>query len=313
MGSSLVIVRTLAHIINPVKVGAESDLFRAQPITFQTMLRARESAGRSLDVRLLTAQFPEDRSMVPVGFQPTDDLERSVLDFGIFAKPRRLPILADILDRCHAAAEDAEYMVYTNADIAVMPYFYLAVARMIDQGYDAFVINRRTIQDNLSAPGDLPLMYAAVGNRHPGHDCFVFRRDAYPTFELGHACIGALWIGRLLLANMAAVANRYEEFMDTHLTFHLGDDRAWSRPENDEFSAHNRRELIGAWQRLCKMHGPMDEYHRLPASLLDVFRTRSLREKICGATSRVVIGCLRPLLGPRARLFLRKLSEDSNP
>ena len=106
-------------------------------------------------------------------------------------------MIRDILDRLYAAS-DADYFIYTNVDIALMPHFYTAVTQLIETGVDAMVINRRTIAKSPSDPAHLPLMWAQVGEKHPGYDCFVFRRDAYPNFDLGTACIGANWIGRVL-------------------------------------------------------------------------------------------------------------------
>ncbi|MCR4288341.1 MAG: hypothetical protein NUW09_10065, partial [Deltaproteobacteria bacterium] len=175
-------MRKIAHIINPVKAAKTSDLFVAQPVTFETMRVAREFARGKVAVELYTAQYPEDRSFVPDGFQPTRDLDRSVMDLGSFREKRKLPLIKDILDRLYEAV-DAEYMIYTNVDIALMPHFYLAVDKFIDEGHDAFVINRRTISGRRKLVKDIPLMYAELGKPHPGHDCFVFRRDAYGKFK----------------------------------------------------------------------------------------------------------------------------------
>ena len=54
-----------AHIINPVKVKDTSDLFVAQPITFETMRKAKEFAGEKLAVELFTTQYPEDHEIIP--------------------------------------------------------------------------------------------------------------------------------------------------------------------------------------------------------------------------------------------------------
>ena len=114
-----------------------------------------------------------------------------------------------------------------------MPSFYLVVSGMIDEGIDAFVINRRTITDRYTEPSDIPLMYAQAGEPHPGHDCFVYRRDAYPNYLLGRVCVGAPWVGRVLLLNLIAFADRFEEFKDLHATFHIGDAQVW---QGDRFA-----------------------------------------------------------------------------
>jgi hypothetical protein len=59
-------------------VDKSSDLFAAQPITFETMRIARQFASGQVEVSLFTAQFVEDRSIVPEGFEATADLDRSI-------------------------------------------------------------------------------------------------------------------------------------------------------------------------------------------------------------------------------------------
>ena len=42
-------------------------------------------------------------------------------------------------------APDEVFLVYTNADICLMPHFYTSLAGLAAQGFDAMTINRRTI------------------------------------------------------------------------------------------------------------------------------------------------------------------------
>ena len=193
---------TLAHIVNPVTVSERSDLFVAQPVTFETMRWAREAARPEVEVALLTAQFPEDRAFVPDDFTPTPDLDRSALDLQEFGVRWKLPLARDILDRLYEHAPKADFLIYTNVDIALMPHFYVAVGKIIDQGIDAFVVNRRSISGDYRSIDEIPLMYSAVGDPHLGYDCFVFQRDAYPRFDLAAAFIGVPPIGKVLLANL---------------------------------------------------------------------------------------------------------------
>jgi hypothetical protein len=252
-------MRTLAHIINPVIVKAASDLFIAQPITFETMKRARDFARGQVEVALWSAQYPEDRPLVPDEFQMTPDLERSMLDLGTFQKPRKLPLLVDILDRLYQAS-DAEYFLYTNVDIALMPNFYLTVNALIEAGYDALVINRRTITDRFQTIEEIPLMYAEVGQPHEGYDCFVFRREVYRRYQLGRVCLGIPWVGRTLIWNLICHAKNFREFQDSHLTFHIGtgNDRAWQGEEYADYRAHNEREFLMVLRALEKQYGPFD-------------------------------------------------------
>ena len=234
---------SLAHIVNPVIVPESSDLFVAQPITFETMRRARAAARDVADVALLSAQFPEDRPLVPDDFVATSDLERSALDLGDFEIPRKLPLVKDILDRLYEHAPHADFLVYTNVDIALMPHFYTAVERYIDRGLDALVINRRTISAEHQEIDALPLMYAQVGKPHSGYDCFVFRRDLYPRFELGNVFIGAPHVGNVLRINLLCNADHFKRFKNLHLTFHLGNDQIWRSGKYDDYAERNLAEF----------------------------------------------------------------------
>lgn len=250
-------MRKLAHIVNPVLVGPSSDLFFAQPITFEAMRAARQAAAGRLEVELLCTQYAEDRAMVPEGFRSTPDLERSVQDVASFGLKRKLPLLKDILDRLYAAT-DAEYLVFSNVDISPMPYFYGALGAWIDEGFDALVINRRTISARYTACAQIPFMYSEVGRKHEGHDCFLFRKDAYPRYALAEVCIGIPWVGRVLLWNLACHARRFRELTDEHLTFHVGsgNERTLLEPEYADYRAYNRGEAAKAKQALESRCGP---------------------------------------------------------
>lgn len=266
-------MRKLAHIVNPVLVDESSDLAVAQPITFETMRSARRFAAGQVEVEFYTAQYLEDHPMVPAGFGRTPDLERSVLDHGHFQKHRKLPLLRDILDRLYQATE-AEYLIYTNVDIGLQPHFYLALNRFIEAGYDAFVINRRTISDRFMTIDQIPLMYAQIGEPHRGWDCFAFRRDAYPRYRLGTICLGAPRVGLVLLANLIAQANCFKEFKNQHLTFHLGNDRGWRGGGYSDYATHNTQETLRILVELEKERGPF-ERSSPPGSFL--FKHRRLR------------------------------------
>lgn len=221
---------TIAHVVNPVAVGPESDLAVAQPITFETMRRARATAP-GVEVTLLSAQYAEDRAAVPPDFEVTEDLVRSALDLDPPVTTRKLPFVADICERLHAASA-AEYLVYTNVDIALQPEFYARVADLIREGLDAFALTRRNISDRFTTVDDLPAMYVAPGSPQRGPDCFVFHRDLYPGFRLDGILTGEPGVGRVLLANLVRFGTNPAFLADTGLTFHIGNDGAWrSRPD----------------------------------------------------------------------------------
>lgn len=217
----------LAHIINPFRAKETQDLFLAQPITLKTMETAQDfSRAYGLDVELYAVYYPEDEEVVPSKFIKTPPLDRSVLDVAKiqFKVPRRFPLLRDILDRIYVLT-NADYLIYSNVDIALMPFFYVTIAKFIEKGFDGFSITRRTISKDYKGVEDIPLMYSEYGKNHPGQDCFVFKRDHYPSYQLFDVCVGAGGVGKAMLYNVICNAQKFRVFRNVHLTFHLGDDR----------------------------------------------------------------------------------------
>lgn len=234
-------MRKLAHIVTPVIVPESSDLFLAQPITFETMRMAKRFAEQTgaPSVALYSAYFAEDASLAPKDFISTPLLERSMLDIGEFEIPLPLPFIADILSRLYAAATDADYLIYTNVDIGLLPNFYVTVDRLIERGYDAFTINPRWIPAHYRELADIPIMWAEGDKFRKGWDCFVFRREAFPRFSLENACLGVVNIGRALLLNLVMTARNFVEFTDLHLTFHIGNEGRWKQSSMGDYAAHN--------------------------------------------------------------------------
>ncbi|MDP2685557.1 MAG: hypothetical protein Q8P20_11105 [bacterium] len=230
------------HIINPVKVSESSDLFIAQPVTFETMRRAQQFAANEIEVNLITTQYPEDYSIITEFFTKTKDLDRSILDFGTFEKQRKLPLLKDILDRAVNYDSEADYIVYTNVDIAVQPHFYLFIKQKIEEGHDAFIINRRTISESYSLK-TLAEAYADYGESHPGYDCFVFKKEIYTHFNLENICIGAAFVGLGLYLNLKLFSGSFSEINDKHLSFHIGNDKIWKEESNNQFEKFNKAEF----------------------------------------------------------------------
>ncbi len=69
---------SIGHIINPVNVGFESDLFKAQPITFSSMLNAKNYSENPENINQLIIGFDEDMDVFPKGFEQLPSLKRSV-------------------------------------------------------------------------------------------------------------------------------------------------------------------------------------------------------------------------------------------
>jgi hypothetical protein len=264
-------MKKIAHIIHPVRVAKTSDLIIAQPITFETMRRAAEFAVGTANIALFAVQaHDEDPMPLPGCFIRTPDIKRSVTDIKTFKKKRKLSLIKDILDNLYHCT-GADYLIYTNVDIAVQPYFYQVVSRIIEEGHDAFIINRRTIPDTYTHPDEIPLMYAEAGEKHKGWDCFVFKRCLYPKFTLGTACIGTGWIGRVMIANMASLSQRFKIFTDLHATFHIGNEKSWKTDEYNDYLLHNQGECLRILTGFEQEFGPFDR-DKIPGRFLRLLK-----------------------------------------
>lgn len=230
----------IAHIVDPVFAKPGTELHIAQPLVFESMLIAQQQAKNVAQVELLTTQYPEDHQIIPSGFTILPDLQRSVLDIQPFTKQKKLPLLADILQAAYDNSE-AEYLVFTNVDIILMPQFYAAVAELIGQGHDALIINRRRIERKYNKVEQLPLLFSEIGMSHPGYDCFVFHRSLVPKLVLEGICVGVPFIGVSLAHNLFAFADNLKVVDDMHLTVHQGVE---VMPKRDaEYYAYNRAEF----------------------------------------------------------------------
>ncbi len=230
----------LAHLINPAEFPSNSALQFAQKVTFKCIVRAANEA-KEVKLELLTTQFEEDEKVVPLHFRKLSNLRLHTGAINSDLSKRKLPFLKEILNKAKALRE-ADYLIYSNIDIALMPYFYQEVQRQLESGHDALVINRRRISDTYSSLSELPAMYADIGYSHPGFDCFIFKRELIDQFELGNICVGVPFSGVSLLHNVLAFSNNPKVIMDKHLTFHLGTDVLNFR--RDEYYWHNRKEYF---------------------------------------------------------------------
>ncbi len=306
-------MHSIAHVIHPVVVPPDSDLVAAQPVTFESMRVAQRCSISDAQVELLAVTYADESIDVPKGFKALACLERSVCDVEQFRRQRKLAVLDDILSRVCRNSR-AEFVIYTNVDIAVQPYFYSVVSRLFDQGFDAFAINRRTLPEGLGGPDALPMMYAQAGEAHCGYDCFVFRKEAYSRFVMGNACIGTNWIGRVMLANLICTARQFAVFKDLHMTFHLGDSRVWQRPEYADYDSLNNEQVgdvIAHFRRL----GQLPQHPLLQRFESDVARKRKMYRRLLGEPDVPEAGCVgAKTMTPirRARAWVRALVGRGN-
>ena len=265
-----------AHVVNPYATEPGSAAALAQEVSLRALRIARDCAPPGLSITLCAAVFEDDLPLVPGFFSQRTLLSRSILDLTAEHDGRRLPLLADILAGLSACA-GAEYFIYSNIDIAPMPYFYPSLAQIAARGYDAFIVTRRTITTPFRSGADLPLMYAEIGIEHPGCDCFIFRSEWLEKFQLGRVVVGGEFVALALRANLEAQAQRMEIFRNLHLTFHLGDERAWLQHTAD--ARFNEREVDGLFPRLLAGPDPSRKQALLELHADYLKRKRRLRER----------------------------------
>ncbi len=247
----------IAHVINPVKVDKSRDLHFQQPIVFKSMeaaaLFARENG---LKVELYATYFKEDAEYAQSlnNWRYCDYLTLSCTPK---AKPvRRLPYFHQIMDNLyHNTAKRAiDILIQTNADIILQPHFYLMVAQLFEEGFDAFCINKRIVPENkeLMEPDALWTLLSSQGQPHNGHDCFVIDRSLYPAFDMGEIIMGTPWSEGTLIANMVYYAKQFYVFKHALATLHIGDRRIWLGHQHDPQRFHNMNETATAILKFAK-------------------------------------------------------------
>jgi len=247
----------IAHIVNPYRTEAGSFDGFVQAVTFESMIRAAANVASTVEVVLLTAQSEGDHGIAPAEFTATHDLVRSATDIGEFSVKRPLPLLADILERLHGV--EADYYVYSNVDIGLTPQFYQVLSTLLERGHDAIVINRRTISDGYESLDEIPLMCSEVGERHPGWDLFAYSARIGPLVSVRRVLVGASHVGLALIANLVALAAKFIELRDVHLTFHLGDERSWRSPTLDDYADWNKAEASRVVRMLVDEYGEFSD------------------------------------------------------
>jgi hypothetical protein len=234
-------MKRVDHIINPVKVNQTHELYIAQPITFVSMQRASLEMKASERPGFLALHYSEDEEIIPDFFKKGKLPEGGIRQFHPFENKAKLPLLREILQTAFVHSV-AEYLIYTNADIAVQPHFYSFIHSRINQGIDAFMINRRRIPFGNFTPADLEKLYTTKGKSHPGFDCFVFPRKWIPEMILGDICIGIPFTEATLAHNLFALSKNFRLFDKEYLTFHLGMEIFKKRDK--ELYWHNRNEFF---------------------------------------------------------------------
>lgn len=258
-------MKTFAHIINGVSEKENPGLFQIQKITLASFTKAKSYSNHQHMIEQYIC-YHKDHPFNEPSFTKLPPLEKSILDIGDFRNKRALPLLKDILELAYTNS-DAEYIIYSNADIGLMPQFYNAVADEIKKGHDAIVINRRRVPSILNKVEDLDIIYSEVGKPHIGYDMFIFKRDLFSKFILSNTCLGIPFVGNDLFYNLFCFAERPVLLTDKHLTFHIGLELAkdWG---SSELAKHNYNEFRKVTRALL----PYMDITKFPGSELSFFK-----------------------------------------
>jgi len=239
---------TVAHIVNPFTPPESSDLFYAQPISFKSIEVAKKNAENIIDIEVMAAFYQEDKASVPANVTKTSYLKESVLDHHSFEKKIKLPLIREILQKAINESK-AEYILYTNIDIGLYPDFYTRVNELLQQGYDALIINRKRIEPLYTQTSDLDKIWKQPGKSHPGFDCFLFHRSLFEKMELGNICIGVPFIEISFSQNLFHLANKFKLIETDNYTFHIGMEIFKKRAPQEYFN-YNRREFHQVEEKL---------------------------------------------------------------
>lgn len=249
------------HIINPVHKSPEHELSIAQPVTFASIKAAksylRDTTGDL--VQIICAVYDEDLHLVPGFCDEVVLLNESFKDVTGQIEAPKLPLVREILSKASKICS-SKYVIYSNIDISIMPYFYSVILAHLNSGVENLIINRRTIFPDSKSIAALPMMYSLIGQSHPGYDCFIFKADCLPKFDLGNLCLGLPGFDWVMALNLWYRGGKNLGLYDHHLTFHIGDDKKWISAEMQAWQKLNYEQIIEPINSLKKEFGERDHF-----------------------------------------------------
>ena len=91
----------IAHLVNCFLPKSGSEFEYVQPITLASMLRAKAECPPEIQVKLLSAHFPDAANCIPDGFEATPFLERTVATVLNDASLPPFPLIGDLLENLY--------------------------------------------------------------------------------------------------------------------------------------------------------------------------------------------------------------------
>ncbi len=187
--------------------------------------------------------------IIPDEFAHQKKIDRYVSGVATFQVQQPYVLLNDVLDIAYQNST-SEYLIFSNMDILIQPYFYKVVDELLEKGHDALLINRKRIPKK-HLEGTLEEALATEGKPHPGFDCFVFKRSLIPQMHLEGVCVGVPFVGVTLAHNIFALAENYELITRKRLTTHIGME---VMPERlAEYHQHNKKAFLAIKEKLSPL------------------------------------------------------------
>ena len=297
---------TFCHIINPFPCPEHSEHGIASAITYESLrIAAEEAQKRGIQVEVNAVVLPGDEIAIKPPAKLAGHIGRTIQDIRPMSPTRPFPLIADIL-RTGAESSKCDYLIFTNMDIAVQPNFYVQLHEIVEKRFEPdtpFTVYRRNISSHYNRIEQLPEMYRQPGQIAYGYDCFVFPKLYVSQLDLGNCCIGAAHFDYLLfIALDAASGFRTQRINDLPLTFHIGNDIAWS--SQIDYIEHNLAESLAAIRRIRRRFeipessnfARMERAHFLPNARINSRVFRKLKRL--------------PGIGPLALTFKRWLGKS---
>jgi len=283
----MIMPTSFCHIINPFPCPENSEHGIASKITYESLRIAVEEAQKhGIQVEVNAVVLPGDEIAIKAPAKLAGHLGRTVQDIHPLSPKRPFPLIVDIL-RTGAESSECDYLIFTNMDIAVQPDFYVQLHEIVAKRFEPgtpFTVYRRNISSHYNSVEQLPEMYRQPGQVAYGYDCFVFPKSYVAQLDLGSCCIGAAHFDYLLFIALDAVSGfRVKRINDLPLTFHIGNDIAWSSQIN--YIEHNLAESLAAIQRMRRRFeipknsnfARMEHSHFLPNARIDSRLLRKLK------------------------------------
>ena len=280
---------SFCHIINPFTCPENSEHGIASKITYESLrIAVGKAQSHGIHIEVNAVVLAGDEIAIKPPAKLAGHLERTIQDIRPLLPRRPFPLISDIL-QVGARTSNCDYLIFTNMDIAVQPDFYLRLHEIIDNRFEPdtpFIVYRRNIPDFYNSIKQLPEMYQASESCQVayGYDCFVFPKSYVAQLDLGSCCIGAAHFDYLLFIALDAISGfRAKRINDLPLTFHIGNDIAWS--SQIDYIEHNLTESLAAIQRLRKRFdvpehsnfAQMERVHFHPNARIDSRLLRKLK------------------------------------